>query len=228
MIVLDTKTFPELPEVINFLKVRLNSPLPGYKAHREMEPMMNNKHFRQFAPKDDTKPSAILVLLTIDKDSNEYQVLLTLRSNNIRHSGQISCPGGFTEPGEEPVVTALREVREEVGIHSDNILIIGKLSDLYVQPSNSLITPVLAYTEYINDLNINKHEVEEVFLIRLNTLLDITVFKREIWNLHGNDVEVPFWDIHHSTPLWGATAMILRELLEIYTEFNMLKMSKLE
>lgn len=221
---MDINIFPELPEFINFLKDRLKNPLPGYHAHRQMEPLMNNKQFRSFTPKADTRSSAILVLLTENKDTPEFEILLTLRSNNIRHSGQISCPGGFIETGEEPIDAALREVYEEVGIPSDNVLIIGKLSDLYVQPSNSLITPVLAYIDNVNNLILNKHEVEEVFFVKLNTLLNDGMCKREIWNLYGYDVEVPFWNIHYSTPLWGATAMILKELLVLYDEFNNLKM----
>lgn len=181
---------------------------------------MNNKQFRSFTPKTDTRNSAVLVLLTKNNDTTEFEILLTLRSNNIRHSGQISCPGGFIEPGEEPVTAALREVYEEVGIPSDNILILGILSDLYVQPSNSLITPVLAYIDFISDLKINKNEVEEVFFVKLNNLIDEGMFKKELWNLNGYEVDVPFWDIHHSTPLWGATAMILKEMLILYDEFK--------
>ncbi|MCL5992505.1 MAG: CoA pyrophosphatase [Bacteroidetes bacterium] len=216
---------PELPDFIEFLKDRLKSPLPGYDAHSQMEPMMNNKHFRPYTPKDDTRSSAVLVLLTLNKETHELEVMLTLRSTNISHSGQISCLGGLSETGEEPYITALREAKEEVGLYTDNINIIGNLSNLYVQPSNSLISPVLAYVDKIKDLTINKSEVEEVFFVKLNTLLDDRVFKREIWNLKGNDVEVPFWNIHKTTPLWGATAMILKELLVLFSEYNVLKLN---
>ncbi|MBI5324399.1 MAG: CoA pyrophosphatase [Ignavibacteriae bacterium] len=207
-------------EFIDFLNDRLTKPLPGYLAHSQMQPLLKGKQFRTLTPKDDTYPSAVLVLLRLNEEINELEVLLTLRSNNIRHSGQISCPGGFVETGEEPVVTALREAREEIGLETDNLVILGTLSELYVQPSNTLITPILAFSKFINDLEINKQEVEEVFFIQLKTLLDERVFNKETWNLQGNDVEVPFWKVHQTTPLWGATAMILEELLFLYKEFN--------
>ncbi|TAL70254.1 MAG: CoA pyrophosphatase [Bacteroidetes bacterium] len=214
-------------DFLSFLKERLTKPLPGHTAHLKMQPMHGNREFRSLTPNNDTTPSAVLVLLTKNKEINDFEVLLTLRSTNIRHSGQISCPGGFKEEGEDAIITALREAKEEIGIEADNILILGSLSDLYVQPSNTLITPVLAYISEINDLNVNKEEVDEVFFIKLSTLLDKNVYRKELWNLKGNEVEVPFWNVHPTTPLWGATAMILKELLFLYDEFLELIKSEL-
>src|SRR6266545_2791511 len=66
---------------------------------------------------DAYRPSAVLVLVFPD-DAGEARVLLTARpEQDIRHAGQVSFPGGATDPGDaDPVATALREAREEVGI----------------------------------------------------------------------------------------------------------------
>ena len=63
-------------------------------------------------------------------------------------------------------------------------------------------------------------EVEEVITLPLDQLRDKKFKKRETWDLNKVSFTVPFWDIH-PIPLWGATAMIMSELLELYTTFLM-------
>ncbi len=217
----DKLTIPDntkIPDFINFLFRRLKQPLPGRKSHERMAPILRNKPFRPFTPKKDSKPAAVLVLLS-QHQSDHFNLLLTLRSNHIRHSGQISFPGGLTELKEKPEMTALRETSEEVGINPKNIIIVGTLSELYVSPSDSIITPVVGYSKVLNEMHKNSEEVQEIIIIGLNHLLQEKNLNREIWDLRGKKVEVPFWNINHKIPLWGATAMITAELLELYKEF---------
>jgi 8-oxo-dGTP pyrophosphatase MutT (NUDIX family) len=209
----------KFPEFINFLFRRLKKPLPGRSAHLLMAPSAKNKPFRTFTPKKDSKSAAVLVLLSPNKISEDFKLLLTLRSNNIRHSGQFSYPGGISESNEKPEKTALREAFEEVGLDSSEITIIGTLSKLYVSPSDSLITPVVGYVQEMKELHKNSKEVQEILIVELNELLHEKNLKHEIWDFKGKKVEVPFWNINHETPLWGATAMITAELLELYKEF---------
>ena len=159
-----------------------------------------------------------MILLIPDKINKEFSVLFTLRSSNLySHRGQISFPGGRAERNENPVAAALRETWEETGIEAKDIRIIGKLSELYVPPSNAIITPIVGFINPLPLLKINSDEVETAFLIKLSSL--IGTVKREIWNFKGQDVDVPFWDVGQKVPLWGATSMILSELLGIYKEF---------
>ncbi len=200
---------------IVFLKERIKMDLPGIEAHKLMAPKIGNDYYRSFKTEKDAYKSAVLVLFV--RINDKLHILFTLRSQNISHSGQISFPGGRAEFNETDEVTALRETKEEVGISKD-IEIIGRLSTLFVPPSKSLIIPIVGYMDYPPEISVNSDEVQEAFTIPFDYFLTNDYLKREVWNFNGKDVEVPFWNIH-TTPLWGATAMILMELIEISKEF---------
>lgn len=204
--------------VINYLKDRLDQHLPGQDAQIEMAPKpVDGGELRDMNPPPEVNQSSVLVLLFPNEDG-ELELTLTLRTNDIDHGGQISFPGGRADDEESPVETALREAKEEIGITPDEVDIIGTLSDLYVSNSKNLVTPVVGYMPYRPAFEINPLEVEEVFAVELDSLLHKKNLTVEDWNLHTYTYKVPYWDIHR-VPLWGATAMMLNELLELIREF---------
>ncbi|MFH1051442.1 MAG: CoA pyrophosphatase [bacterium] len=202
---------------IDFLSERLRKPLPGLESQKMMAPTTPKDYFRTFEPSETANQSAVMALFV--KNKSGIDLLLTLRSKNISHSGQISFPGGRCEQGETIEEAALRETYEETGIDSGSIKIIGKLSDLFVPPSDNIITPVLGYIEDKPLIKVNHDEVEEVFYVPLSNLINDDFRKNEEWDFKGVTVTIPLWNIHPTTPLWGATAMIISELLEICREF---------
>ena len=205
-------------EFFDFLKFRLKSDIPGLSAHKKMAPKIGEKFFRDFKPTSYAKSSAVLALFT-NFDTN-IEIMFTLRSENISHSGQISFPGGRMESDETPEQTALRETYEETGITSDIIQIIGRGSVLYVPPSNSIITPVIGLLNKEPELILNPDEVQEIFFVPFSHFITQQTIKMQTKNFDGHNVELPYWDVHHSTPLWGATAMMLMEIVELYKEFE--------
>lgn len=205
-------------QLIQFLEDRLSRKLPGRKAQIEMAPEpVDGGKIREMEPPDGVNKSSVLILLFPNED-DELELVLTLRSHDIDHGGQISFPGGRAEKNETLHQTALREAEEEIGVLSDKITIIGELSELYVSHSNNLVTPVIGFTDKRPDFNINPAEVEEVFAIELHSLLHKKNITVEDWDLHSYTYRVPYWDIHQ-VPLWGATAMMLNEFLDLYREF---------
>lgn len=206
---INTVLFTEL------LEQKLSEAKPGYEAQRIMAPLFQNREYRSFTPTNDAKSSAVLLLLVFFEDT--WQVLLTLRSEKLNsHKGQISFPGGRVEQGESFKETAVRETFEEVGLDASNYEILGSLSELFVPPSNTVIQPFVAAMFGKPELKINQSEVEEAFFIPLSKLMDDSYLKREDWTINGWTMEVPFWDIHPKTPLWGATAIMLSEFIEIF------------
>ena len=204
----------------DFISKRTENELPADKAHLRMMPRFNEKAYRTLKPKETTRRSAVLVPL-LPNNSGSFDLLLTLRSSKLKsHKGQISFPGGKAEANETAEETALRETYEEIGLSNTNFDIIGKLSDFYVYPSDSLITPVIAKAHIKDIIKINPDEVEEVFYVPFDQLLDSHNEKTKPSIIEGNNVEVPYWDIHRSTPLWGATAMILSELVWLWDEWQ--------
>jgi 8-oxo-dGTP pyrophosphatase MutT (NUDIX family) len=208
-----------LTEFYQYLKNRLQEPLPGRASQMKMAPEPANKNIspRETEVPAKARPSSVLLLLFPDAQQN-LQLILTLRTLHIDHGGQISLPGGRAETGENAVETALRETKEEIGIQRNAIRIAGELSKLYVAPSGNNVTPVVGFLDKQPELTINPDEVKEAFFIHPNLLLDDDNLIVEEWKLHGKVYEVPYWKVHH-VPLWGATAMMLSEFVDIYREF---------
>lgn len=203
---------------IDFLKHRLQKPLPGIDAQLRMAPEpLADGPIREMNPPPHASASSILILL-FPNDNEELELVLTLRSKDIDHGGQISFPGGRSDEGESPVDTALREAYEEIGVPREAVAIIGTLSDLYVSRSNNYVTPVVGYMDSFPELKLNPAEVEEAFTIELDSLVTKKNLTIENWKLMEQTYRVPFWDVHR-VPLWGATAMIISEFLELYREF---------
>jgi 8-oxo-dGTP pyrophosphatase MutT (NUDIX family) len=141
--------------------------------------------------------------------------LLTLRPQKLKHhGGQLSFPGGGIDPGETSWQAALREAWEEVGLHPNNAKPIGELTALYIPPSNNLVIPHVAYLEDFGDLRPNPDEVEEIVTLPLDALLDPTCCKQFRRTHLGVETDVPFFDVHR-VPLWGATSMMLNELITL-------------
>lgn len=205
---------------VRFLEIRLKNDLPGFQAQMKMAPLYEKNIARSFKPTDNARKSAVLILISSD-DNNNIQILLTLRSEKLKsHSGQISFPGGRSDNDETPEETALREAFEEINLNINNTKVIGRLSDLFVPPSNSYIVPVLAYTNKIEKLEANIHEVSEIFFIHLDQIYEEDSINYFSEKFGAKEIKYPYWNVHHKTKLWGATAIILSELLELYREFK--------
>lgn len=203
-----------------YLRKRLTQHLPGIDAHKMMYPvplLNKDKVFKKKSPPDDSyRNSSVLLLLTTWKD--EIEILFTLRTSGIKHGGQISFPGGGTEGNETHEETALREAYEETGVIEKNVETIGQLSPLFVDLSNNLVTPIVGFLDTSQDFIANPNEVEDIFFIPISKFLNPSNLKKEAWSLRKTEYLVPFWDVYR-VPLWGATSMILNELLIIYKEF---------
>lgn len=204
---------------IDYLSRRLEQPLPGLNAQLRMAPTpLTDGPGRKLEAPPHANSSSVLILLFPNPDK-ELELILTLRSHDIDHGGQISLPGGRSEENESPVETALREAQEEVGISPSAVNVLGLLSDLYVSHSNNLVTPIVGYLTEEPELILNPREVEEAFTVELKSLVNKKNLTVENWDLQKYSYEVPYWDVHE-VPLWGATAMILNELLDLYREFK--------
>lgn len=101
------------------------------------------------APVGTGRPAAVLVLLAQDGGTGDPDVLLQLRSDGLpTHAGQVSFPGGAMEDTDDgPVAAALREAAEEVGVRAGDVRPFAVLPELYLPPSDFVVTPVLGHWE---------------------------------------------------------------------------------
>jgi 8-oxo-dGTP pyrophosphatase MutT (NUDIX family) len=165
-------------------------------------------------PGKDAHLAAVLILL-YPYNGSIYTVFMQRPDYNGVHGGQISFPGGKKEPEDENVIkTALRETYEEAGVDPTAVNIIGTLTPLFIPVSNMIVTPVVGWA---NEKPPFRHKPEEVlFLIDadLKRLLDPSIVKIKPFEIRGEILDVKYFDYETNT-IWGATAMMLYELLII-------------
>lgn len=206
---------------IEHLRTRLQDSLPGYEAQQKMQPIPSDQlgsYNRPEAPQSVTYRNSS-VLVPILMWPQEPALLFTVRTAGIKHGGQISFPGGGQEGNESHEETAIREAHEEVGLHPDNVEVIGRLSPLYVDHSNNLVTPVVSLILKEQTFTANPNEVDQIFDVPFSLLASDSTRVTEEWDLRKRLYTVPFYDVHQ-VPLWGVTAMLISELVELYREFE--------
>jgi 8-oxo-dGTP pyrophosphatase MutT (NUDIX family) len=203
----------QVKEFSRSLEDRLAGPKPGLDAQLTMitEPRPGHQVYHEM--EDSCHKAGVLVLLYLLQD--RLHLVLTRRTEGVDyHKGQISFPGGRQEKGETLEQTAKREAQEELNIDPHSIRLLGRLTPLYIPPSNYCIYPVVAISECRPDFRPFRLEVAEVLEIPLDHFLDSRTIQREMRVLRGTEVEVPFYAFGKHK-IWGATAMVLAELLEI-------------
>jgi 8-oxo-dGTP pyrophosphatase MutT (NUDIX family) len=160
------------------------------------------------------------VFLLLFERNGEYYIIFTKRTENLRnHQGQVSFPGGgFDEEDVTLLNTAFRETFEEIGLTRDNIEVLGELDDVVTFTSRYIVTPFVGFLKHPPDglLKINKYEIEKVFEVPLSLLLDDRNFREELHEYGGNKVPIYFYDCRECV-VWGATAMILKQFLDLLT-----------
>ena len=202
---------------IEELKQKFLRPLPGALSHLKMSPRNRVDDFSGNNPMMPlARRSAVLVLLF--PDQGQLKTVFIKRSvYNGVHSGQISFPGGQYETTDDSFeATALRETKEEIGVPGDKIQLIGRLTDFYIPPSNFLVKVYVGYTpqkpEYIPD----KKEVQSVVEVNVEDLYDgNNITQKEFYSTSRNGVVNAPTYVISGVEIWGATAMIVSELLDV-------------
>jgi len=188
----------------------LQEDLPGQSAHYKLLPP---GRILKAAPEDKCHVKDSSVLLLLFNDHNELHVLLIKRPGHMKHhAGQIALPGGRIESGESAEQTAIRETFEEIGIPADQIEILGKLSEFYVEVSRFQIHPIVGWLRSIPNLDINPNEVEKVFCFPIDKFTP-PYDSIELETITGR-LDVPCIKYNEEI-IWGATAMILSEFYEL-------------
>jgi len=202
---------------INALKEQLTQTLPGTAAQIKMATGTR----REFPTIPANAKEACVLCLLYPKD-NEWYIVLTQRvstNKNDRHSGQMSFPGGKYEDSDASYEQgALRETEEEVGIPAKVVSILGKMTPLYIPVSNFQVYPFVGVIDYTPTFTPEIQEVKEIVETPLSLLLEDST--RQITDLTIRNYsikEVPYFNVFGKV-VWGATAMMLSEFVEIVKE----------
>ncbi len=204
--------------LISTLQEKIKEPLPGNKAQYKMA-HFNRKNIYPQPPPSDARIACVLLLLYPKHEAWHFVLIKRMSSTNPndKHSGQVSFPGGQLEEIDKSLEAgALREAEEEVGVIAKDISIIGKMTDLYIPVSNFLVHPFIGHMDYAPNFSRQESEVKAIIEAPISLLLDKNTLQKTTLKLPQGFVlkDVPHYNIHGHV-VWGATAMMLSEFLEI-------------
>lgn len=202
------------------LKQRLLEPLPGWRGQQCACPPGR--------PSDDAgvvrnaKKAGVMALLVPGLDGQPCLLLMRRTLDGSPHSGQLAFPGGAEEPADRGnmLTTAMREMEEEVGVKLDEGNVLGALSPLYIPPSRFLVYPFVAWVDSLPKFCLQEEEVADVLMVPLSE------FPRAGERWGSCQIRTPRGTL--TAPgipcggqiLWGATAMMISELLIVLEEAN--------
>lgn len=188
----------------DWLRRRFREPAPW-------SPEFTDEHKLRDPLKTPVPASVLVPLVTRDDD---LSLLLTQRTAHLHdHAGQISFPGGRTDPEDaDAIATALRETEEEIGLSRSHIEIIGSLPD-YFTGTGYQVTPVVALVRPPFELSADEFEVAEIFEVPMSFLMNGANHQRRSAEFPGRPGRRSFYAMpfqHYF--IWGATAAMLRNL----------------
>ncbi len=166
----------------------------------------------QGLPIRNPREAAVLILIGPSEDHGD--VLLIERAiGKDKHSGQPAFPGGQVELFDESrSATALREAHEETGLDPASVHVIAQLPDLWVPPSNYLVTPILAWWHDPHDLAVG--DTAEVQRIHRVPISEITNPSNRIMVRTPSGFIGPAFNIA-SMLVWGFTGGLLSDIVDL-------------
>lgn len=166
----------------------------------------------------DVREAAVLAGI-IERSAGPH-LLFTKRADHLPdHPGQMSFPGGGYEPVDAHLeATALREANEEIGVDPAEATVVGRLDDIRTVSAYS-IRPFVARIpdrQYVP----TDGEVAEIAVLPVAELIDPFNYETDCREhpVYGS-VRLHYFTVDGYT-VWGATARILAQLLELTTDWS--------
>ena len=212
---MDYKLFIELFSKLSYF------PLPGKKAQLIAAPANRFKNISKNVINLKRAKKAAVLIYCYPKKEKTYFSLIKRSNYNGVHSGQISLPGGKFDKNDSSLKeTALRECGEELGITIDSNKDLFPLTQLYIPPSNFIVTPYLAYENFYPKFNPDSREVALHIEISIEELKKLKIEKKILINEYQNDSLIPCYT-YKGHIIWGATAMILSEFKSLLASLEL-------
>ncbi len=205
-----------MDEIISQLSNVFSNALPGWEAQSKMINFKRPDPNQAAAENPDARKSAVLALL-YPKHGELHTVLMLRNVYNGTHSGQVSFPGGKHELADESLWhTALREAKEEVGIDENQIVRLGEMTKVYIPPSKFMVTPFLAFTKETPVFSPDPIEVQKIIETPFSTFLNEENIRHKMIQTASSDfkMNIKYYNVNGET-VWGATAMMISELVEL-------------
>lgn len=206
-------------EYIDFLTEQFAKPLPGEKAQQLMSPIGRKPLSQYLNTAVDYRFGSVLAHIYPINDT-PHLLFIKRAADGKTHGGQIAFPGGKKDEGDFDLEqTALREAFEEVGLKQNELKIIGQLSPLYIPVSKFMVQPFTSFGHQIPQLVLSADEVQSTHAISILELrLPEIIHAKKIKTFDGIIKDAPCYVVSGET-IWGATAMMLSELLFMSKSF---------
>lgn len=186
-------------------------------AHIKMAPLERISYLKDKSYTEKKPRNAAVLMLVYPKDDMAHLALIVRNTYPGVHSSQISFPGGKEELEDGTLeITALRETEEEIGIAMHKVEVIRQCSEIYIPPSNFLVTPYLGFSTENLEFIPNPDEVKRVLEFPIHQLLnDEIIVQTKMTTSYATNIDVPAFQVEKYV-VWGATAMMLSELKELF------------
>jgi len=167
---------------------------------------------KSYRPRDLSQEAKSAVLIPLFEYNGNVGLVLIHRSEMTGlHSGQMGFPGGMVEPEDsgDLVRTALRESEEEIMLFPEDVQIIGELEQRQTIVSELTVKPFVGIIPYPYNFSPDPMEVQEIHTATLKTLTENVITGRNSFELPP-----PIYPVN-GKPVWGLTAKMITELLEV-------------
>ena len=190
-------------------------PLFALDAHLKMAPLERVQYLQNYDYSAKNPKASAVLSLFYPKNGLAHLLLIVRSSYPGVHSSQIAFPGGKKELDDFDLQeTALREANEEVGVSPLDIEIVKQWSDLYIPPSNFMVSAFMGITQKQQNFVLQPDEVSGIIELPVIELLNDALVKNvRMTTSYATNIEVPAFVINDHI-VWGATAMILSEIKE--------------
>lgn len=180
---------------------------PSYRIRYELDDIKS---------KNPVSASVLMILFPDDKKNIRF--ILTKRPDySGYHANQISFTGGKITPHDDSLrQAAIRETHEEIGLQIFENQIIKTLTEVYIPPSNFLVQPYMAFIDYFPKF-VTNYEVEKILTPALSEILSPEIVYREVTGAGGKRWNSPGFILENEF-VWGATAMMLSEIRELFID----------
>lgn len=187
---------------------------PGLGAQLAMAPSIRIEEISRLGQGQRPKKSAVLLMFYPDGRQITHLLMIRRTPYDGVHSGQVSFPGGRFENSDRDLMhTALRETHEETGVEARGTEVLGRLTDLYIPPSNFLVTPYLGIHARTPSFKPDPAEVSGIIQVPVHEVFHPdSASCRPITLSGGQCMETPCY-VFDNQVVWGATAMILSEFV---------------